>query len=368
MRILQVGKFPKEHCGGVENAVFSLSEALARDHDVEVVTSSLDAGAGESRSGRLLCRRLPTWFKFFSTPFTPALVGTLRRAPAFDVVQVSFQNPMAVLAYLLARPQGRLVVWYHHDIVRQRFLGRLLSPVIDIMLTRASRIVATSSAYALSSPVLSRFPEKTEVIPLGVDLAPFQAPEALAQAREIRARHGRPLVLFIGRLVYYKGLPYLIEAMRDLDADLLIIGQGPWETRLRAQAQSLGSAARIEFLRVARGQSLAPYLHACDLLALPSTERTEAYGLVQLEAMACGKPVVATELGTGTSFVCQHGVTGLVVPPRDPAALRQAIGSLLADPARAQRMGREGRKRVEEHFTIRQMADAFVKLYERLPC
>jgi rhamnosyl/mannosyltransferase len=368
VRILQVGKFPKEHCGGVENAVFSLSEALARDHEVEVVTSSLDGRAAESRDAGVRVRSLPTWGRLFSAPITPSLISYLKRASGFDVIQISFQNPMAALAYALARPEGRLVVWYHHDIIRQRLLGLFLHPLIRHVLSKASRIVATSASYAAGSGVLRRFSHKTTVIPLGIDISRFQTQAARSEAKAIRSRHGAPLILFVGRLVYYKGLPTLLEAMPGLEARLLIIGQGPLEASLRAQVESLGLGGKVDFLKVPREESVAPYLHACDLLVLPSTERTEAFGLVLLEAMACGKPVVATELGTGTSFVCQDKVTGLVVPPRDAPALSRALRSLLSDPDRARRMGEEGKKRAASLFSLQTMADSFVKLYQGLPC
>lgn len=366
MKILQIGKFPKEYCGGVENAVFSLSEALAQNHDVEVVTSSLGHGSGGVRTGRLLCRQLPTWFRLFATPMTPALVSHLRRASGFDIIQISFQNPMAAVAYLLARPKGQLVVWYHHDIVRQSVLGLLLRPLLQRVLKKAAQIVATSAAYAQNSPVLSQFSAKTTVIPLGIDATRLNTAPMRAQAQRLRSRHASPLVLFIGRLVYYKGLTYLIEAMKGLGAKLMIIGSGPLEAQLRGCARRSGVADNIIFHTVPREESLGQYLHACDLLVLPSTCRTEAYGLVLLEAMACAKPVVTTELGTGTSFVCQHGVTGLVVPPRDAAALREAISALLADPSLARRMGEAGKQRVERHFSAAAMTRSFLELYRRL--
>ncbi|MFH1620162.1 MAG: glycosyltransferase [bacterium] len=366
MKILQIGKFPREYCGGVENAVFSLSETLSKNHDVEVVTGSLGRCGGVERSARIVCRRLPTWFRLFSTPITPALLPYLRQASGFDIIQISFQNPMAVMAYLLARPEGKLVVWYHHDIVRQSAAGFFFYPFLYQVLKKASAIVATSAPYAASSGLLRRFSGKTTVIPLGIDDEALNIEADIAESRRVRSRLGSPLVLFVGRLVYYKGLPFLIEAMRGLDARLLIIGRGPMETQLREQAARLGITYKIIFQKVPLEESIARYLHACDLLVLPSTKRTEAFGIALLETMACAKPVVTTELGTGTSFVCRHGETGLVVPPRDATALREAIRMLLSDPDMARRMGKEGKKRVERYFSIHAMTESFLGLYGRL--
>ncbi|MBI5623155.1 MAG: glycosyltransferase [Elusimicrobia bacterium] len=365
MRILQVGKFPQEFSGGVERAVFTLSSELAKEHEVEVVTSSLDRSPKTERSGNLTCRRLPTWFRLFSTPFSPSLVSHLA-ASRCDVVQLSFQNPLAAAAYLLARPQGKLVVWYHHDVIRQRVLGELISPVLSRVLRRADRIVATSPAYASSSRALEPFKDKTVVIPLGIDPAPLNAEAELSAGREIRRVCGSPLVLFVGRLVYYKGLSWLLEAMKGIDARLLVIGSGPLEAELKAQASHPGLAGKVLFRKVGHAEPLGRYFHACDVLALPSSERTEAFGLVLLEAMACGKPVVTTELGTGTSYVCQNGVTGLVAPAQDSSALRQAVRSILSDPGMARRMGEAGRKRMLEQFTLQGMARSFTGLYQGL--
>lgn len=365
MKILQIGKFPKEHCGGVESAVFGLSEILSRDHEVEVVTSSLGRNGGVERAGNLTVRKLPTWGVLFSTPLTPSLISYLRTA-RFDVIQISFQNPMAVLAYGLARPKGKLVIWYHHDIVRQRLLGLLIGPMLRWILRRADAVVATSSAYAKSSRLLKDWAGKTVIIPLGIDGGPLNDPREVDWARRIQDRYGAPLVLFIGRLVYYKGLGTLIEAMKGLDAKLLIIGSGPLELELQKLAEDSGLEDRVIFEKVPPEESLGRYIHSCDLLALPSIERTEAYGLTLLEAMACGKPVIATELGTGTSFVCEHEKNGLVVPPRSVRALHDAMKRLLSDPALGRRLGGEGRRRFKAKFTGEAMAKSFVALYEKL--
>lgn len=352
LKILQVGKYSREYSGGMEKAVFTLSRELANEHEVEILASSLDCTGASETDGGLSYHRLPTWARWFSTPITPGLIARLWRARDFDIIQISLQNPMAVAAYLLARPRGALVLWYQHDIVRQKFLGALIQPFLLALLRRADAIVVASPGYAAGSALLRGFKEKVTVIPLGIDEAALQYPAA--------PRRG-PLVLFIGRLVYYKGLPYLIEAMRGLDATLLIVGSGPLEVELKASAPE-----NVVFENVAASDSVGPYIHACDMLVLPSTERTEAFGLALVEAMACGKPVITTELGTGTSFICQHGMTGLVVPPRNAAALREAVKSLLDDPERARRMGAAGRRRFEEKFSSRMMARSFAELYGRL--
>lgn len=366
MRVVQIGKYSREYAGGVERAFFALSERLAREVEVEAVVCAARGPGRVERGESLACRVLPRWFSLASAPIYPALIPFLKGLKDCDVVQISYQNPMAALAYLAARPRGKLVVWYHHDVVRHRALGALIEPLLSGVLRRADAIVATSEAYARGSAALRPFASKVRVIPLGIDPGPLEDEREAAAAGAVRERYGSPLVLFVGRLVYYKGLPYLIEAMKGLDANLLIVGDGPMEADLRARARELGGASRVHFLKVPAAEPLGRYFHACDLLALPSTERTEAFGLVLLEAMACAKPVVATELGTGTSFVCRDGETGRVVPPRDAAALRAAMAGLLSDPAASSRMGEAGRRRLRAVFTARAMAESFLALYREL--
>ncbi|MBI3300318.1 MAG: glycosyltransferase [Elusimicrobia bacterium] len=365
MKVLHVGKYPPDHSGGLETAFFALSERLAAHFDLDAVCSSVAGKGGAQKSGRLSCLVLPTWFTAFSTPVTPSLVGFLRRARGYDLIQLSFQNPMSLLAYLLARPPGKLVVWWHHDIVRQRVTGLLLRPFMELILRRADAIVVGTRSYARSSEMLRRFSAKVRVIPYGIELEPYGAKEGIDGGREIRRRLGGPLLLFVGRHVYYKGLRHLIEAMSGLDAKLLVIGRGPLEAESRRLAARLGLGERVIFEDVPAGQPLAPYMHAADLLVLPSTHRTESFGLVLLEAMACGKPVVATELGTGTSEVCLGGVNGLVVPPGDAAALRKAINAIITDGETARRMGEAGRSRAAS-FSSAAMAESFRGLYETL--
>ncbi|MBI3300241.1 MAG: glycosyltransferase [Elusimicrobia bacterium] len=371
MRILQVGKYTQDKPGGVETAVYTLCRELAKEHDVELLAASPSREGRTRAEGRFTEHVLPTWLTAASTPLVPALVSRLRAARGFDVVQVSLQNPMAVLAVLLARPAGRLVAWYHHDIVRQKRLGRAFAPLQAAFLRRADAIVATSREYAEGSEALRAFVDKIHVIELGVDAGSLGLEGAEEPARRLRARFGGPLIVFVGRLVYYKGLGCLLEAMRGLDARLLVVGSGPLEAELRAAAARPGLAGRVFFEAVPHDRPLGPYWLAADAAVLPSTERTEAFGLSLVEAMHCGKPVVATRLGTGTTTVCRDGVNGLVVEPGDPAGLRAALARLLADPALSRRLGEAGRALARERFSAEAMARSFVELYGRLaarPC
>jgi rhamnosyl/mannosyltransferase len=187
---------------------------------------------------------------------------------------------------------------------------------------------------------------------------------AAADVERIRALHGPRIVLGVGRLIYYKGFEYLVEAMRDIDARLLIIGEGPLRERLTTLARTLGIADRVTLLGTV--QDAFPYYQAADVFVLPSIARSEAFGLVQLEAMACGTPVVNTRLDSGVPYVSIDGETGRTVPPEDSRALAAAIKGLLDDPVERARLGAAARRRVEEHFTVELMAAGTLALYRAL--
>jgi rhamnosyl/mannosyltransferase len=175
-----------------------------------------------------------------------------------------------------------------------------------------------------------------------------------------------PLLLFVGRLRYYKGLDYLIRALPEIPARLLVIGVGPMEAEWKALAEASGVSDRIAWLGEAPDADLPALYHLADLFVLPASHSSEAFGLVQVEAMAAGVPVVCTELGTGTSYVNQDGITGRVVPPRDPAALAAAISELLADPAKLAAMSAAARARVEEEFDQTVMVERVLVTYQKI--
>jgi len=230
-------------------------------------------------------------------------------------------------------------------------------------LQRADALIATSPAYLKSSTILGRFSTRAEVIPLSVDPRRFVADERDLAAP--RRRWPEPLVLFVGRFRSYKGLPTLLQAMVGLDAHLLLVGRGPVEAALRVQAARLGIDDRVTFLGNVSDRELPSYYAASDVFVLPSIQRSEAFGIVLLEAMAAGRPVISTELGTGTSWVNQHGKTGLVVPPADPSALRDALRTLLADHELAERLGQAGRERVQTEFSEDRMLESVEEAYLR---
>jgi rhamnosyl/mannosyltransferase len=365
VNILHVYKDYFPILGGIENHVKLLAEEqVRRGLDVTVlVTSQAGPEVVEERAGVRVIKaaRLAT---VASTPLSLSLFGWIRRLNA-DVAHLHFPYPVGEVAHLLLGRARRTVITYHSDVVRQRGFLRVYRPLLWRVLHHADRIIATSPNYLASSPYLSRLADRCTVIPLGIDLSPFRRTMDRPQSSVLSPQSFRTL-LFVGRLRYYKGLQYLLRAMADIDARLVIVGSGPMQAGWQALAGELGLANRVTFLGEVADAELPAWYGAADVFVLPASERSEAFGTVQIEAMAAGLPVVCTELGTGTSFVNRDGETGFVVPPRNPAALAQAINRLLADESLRRRFGQAGRQRAEREFSHTVMTERVIALYHQL--
>ncbi len=383
MHILQIYKDYYPVLGGIENHVRDLSEALAAlGHRVTVLTTSLDQHTHvEQPCTGLRVIKAARAAHLASTPISFEQLRWARRLRA-DVAHLHFPYPPGDLAYLALPARPPLIITYHSDIVRQQMLLRAYGPLLKRTLRRAARIIATSPNYVASSLWLRRHAAKCVVVPLGIDIDRFapadhrpptndQRQQALSMfnsqfsIRDAAARD-LPLLLFVGRLRYYKGLHVLLEAMPSIPARLLIGGSGPQRAQLAAQATELGVADRIQFLGDISDEQLPALYQAADIFVMPAHLRAEALGLAQIEALASGIPCVSTEIGTGTSFVNLHGETGLVVPPGDAAALARAVNTLLADPELRQRMGAAGRRRVAELFSRQRMVAGNEAVYREV--
>lgn len=361
-RVLHVGKYYPPYRGGMETHLHALCTALRADVDLEVLVANEGRATVREEVDGVPVTRLGTVARLASTPFTPGLHKAIRDSRA-DIVHLHFPHPTGIVAWLGSGHPGTFVVTYHSDVVRQRVLGALFAPLLDRALARAAAIVCTSPQYVETSRALAPHRERCVVLPFGVPTGPLAHIDAAEVAR-IRAQHGPRLVLAVGRLVPYKGFGYLVRAMQAVDARLVIVGTGPERAALEAEATAAGVTERVDF--VGSVPSLAPWLHAADVFALPSVQRSEAFGLVQVEAMVCGKPVVNTALDSGVPYVSLDGETGITVPPRDAAALARALETLLADADLRARLGAAGRARAARLFSVEAMAAETLALYERL--
>jgi rhamnosyl/mannosyltransferase len=352
LRVLQIGKFYAPLRGGMETHLKALCDGLKHYIDLKVVVSNTIRTDSVDEIDGVRVTRLSQWFRVAGASVCPAMVKHIRECDA-DVIHIHWPNPTAVLAYLISGHKGRLILTYHADTVRQRFLGKLFEPVLRVALRRSEAIITSSLMTIRGSNILSRFARRCVVIPFGVRVEDYNdySPSRVAS---LRAEYGnKPIILAVGRLVYYKGYEYLIRAMVNQNASLLIIGEGPLLPELQRGSEAAGVQDRVHFL--GKVDNVNDYYRACELLVLPSVERAEAFGLVQLEAMACGRPVINTWLPSGVPFVSLDNVTGMTVPPRNSAALAEAIRSLLDDDERRIRYGEAARRRIEQEFTMEAM-------------
>jgi glycosyltransferase involved in cell wall biosynthesis len=361
MKVLQIGKYYPPHKGGMETHLQTLCTGLRNQMQIEVLVANDVCATERELVEGVSVSRLATVTTLASTPICPSLVSRISASQS-DIVHIHLPNPAAVLAYLASGHRGRLIVTYHSDIIRQKLLGRLHEPFLQILLRRSSAIIATSPNYLNTSRALAPHKNKCLVIPFGIRLSDFDQPDSSA-VLQLQKQYGDRLFLSVGRLVYYKGFECLLHAMTKVRGTLLLVGNGPLRAALRNLAKSLGLNGRVIFCTDVAEQSLLSYFHAARFLVLPSIARSEAFGLVQLEAMACGRPVVNTNLDSGVPFVSLDGITGLTVPPADAEHLALAINHLLDNPERCRRLGDAALLRVRTEFTVEQMIERVASLY-----
>jgi glycosyltransferase involved in cell wall biosynthesis len=392
MRILHIYKDYPPILGGIENHVQLLAQGqAAAGHDVTVLvtnpaghrtTVATENGVVVIRAGRLAT--------VASTPLSVALPWRLLRQRP-DVVHLHYPYPVGEVCQWLLRRGRVTVLSYHADIVRQASILRLYKPVLRRVLRWVDAIVIGSSPMR-GGAFLGEHQAKLRLIPYGISLDRFRAEPSEADLARLRAQltaafpsaattsaaedsasslhaprsSAPPVLLFVGRLRYYKGLDWLIRALPQIDARLAVVGIGPMAAEWKALAAQEGVADRIAWLGETPDTDLPALYHLADLFVLPASHASEAFGLVQVEAMAAGVPCVCTELGTGTSYVNQDGVTGRVVPPRDPAALAAAINDLLTDPTCRAEMSTAARARVAAEFDLSVMVERVMALYGEL--
>jgi rhamnosyl/mannosyltransferase len=281
-----------------------------------------------------------------------------------DVIHYHFPWPFMDIVHFATRMNKPTLVTYHSDIIRQKHLLTLYRPLQQRFLASVDRIVATSPNYLATSGVLAKFLDKVTVIPIGMDKTtyPRPTPDRLQFWRE---RLGPKFFLFVGVIRYYKGLHILMEAAQGLDYPIVIVGAGPIEQELKTQAAQL-DLRNIHFLGHLSDEDKVALLMLCYGVVFPSHLRSEAFGISLLEGAMYGKPMISSEIGTGTTFINIADETGLVVPPSDPVAMRQAMRYLWDHPEEAAKMGQCAEKRYLERFTAEQMVRSYVDLYGRL--
>jgi len=285
---------------------------------------------------------------------------------SFDVVHLHSPNPTFSIPLCAGKPAAKLFVTHHSDIIKQRMLSKIYLPLERRVYDRAHNIFATSPWYLGGSPLLQQFEKKVKVVPLGVDVDPLVEPSPFARSiqREIIDSINGPIWLCVGRLVYYKGFHVAIEALASLPGTLVIVGKGPLERSLKIQAENLGVAERIRWHPDASDDALCGLYHAATALWFPSNNRSEGFGLVQVEAMASGCPIINTNVpSSGVAWVAPHELAALTIAPESPQQLVEASQRLLEDAPLRRRLGANGRRRATKLFSDGLMAQRYLDYY-----
>ncbi len=358
--VLHLGKFYPPHMGGMEIHLQALVRGISNRCSTEVLVANDGVRRLVEDLDGARIRRVPTFGTLASMPLTPTLPYELWRLHA-DLVHVHTPNPGAAFALAASGYRGPLIVTHHSDTLGRKQLSRVTAPFVRRMMRSADAIIATSQRYLDSSSELAAYARKCHVIPLGISKEAFRPPRT-EDVRKIQEKMGPHIVLAIGRLVEYKGFPRLIRAMKRLDATLVIIGTGPQASELQSLANELNIRRRVHFL--GHVADLAPYFAAAEVFAFPSITRAEAFGMVQLEAMAAGLPVVNTDIQSAVPEISIHGQTGWTVPPGDSETFANALQSLLDNPELRRRMGAAARTRAMTLYGVEQINMRTMELYE----
>lgn len=383
MKILQLGKFYPIK-GGVEKVMWDLTRGLsATGVECDMLCACLRNDMPEGGEivfnplGRVIC--VPALRKVAATMMAPSMPSVLRRmlrkaaadGRPYDIVHVHHPDPMAALSLFLSGWKGPVVLHWHSDIIKQKGLLKLYMPLQNWLVRRADRIVGTTPVYVRESTHLKDAVGKLTFLPIGVE----------AVERRPACPHSGRIVYSLGRLVGYKGYEYLVEAARWLPEDYRVVigGGGPLDSDLRSRAAALAAEsaalkasgkpgyASVELIGRVPDDGIASRYNECDVFCLPSVWKTEAFGIVQVEAMSCGKPVVATNIpGSGVSWVNADGVSGLNVPPGDPKALARAILDITSDPAVYRSFCEGARKRYDDCFTFSRMISSCINIYNEV--
>jgi len=370
MKIFQINKFYYPYIGGIEKAVQEIAEGVKDKAEVKVLVCQPRGKTKIELINRVKVIKSGSIGTFFSMPVSLRFFFWFKEFSTWsDVFHLHLPFPLGVIAALLTPSifKKKVVCTFHSEIIKQQFFLPFYKPLLKKFLRKVNEIIVTSPNLLNSSKILEEFRKKCIVVPLGIDPDEFELTNGIKKIKEkIKEIYPGNLILFVGRLSYYKGLPYLLTAMQKINAHLFIIGEGKLKKYLLNLAYKNLKLKNVTFLGKISQKEMIAFYHVCDIFVLPSIERTEAFGLVLLEAMACGKPVVSTNLATGVPFVNLHEKTGLVVPPRDPEALAQAINKLLNEPILREKYGKNGEERVEKEFTKETMIKKIFNLYREV--
>ncbi|MFM5061022.1 glycosyltransferase family 4 protein [Aeromonas veronii] len=367
MRILHFFKtYYPDAFGGIQQVIYQLAEgAVQAGAYVDVLTLSAKNPKQTYDIANHTVHTAKQDIYVASTGLSWSAITQFKELAAqADVIHYHFPWPYMDLVHQLVRPNKPCVVSYHSDIVKQKYLLQLYQPLMMHFLKKVDAVVAAAPNYVQTSSVLQSLDREIEVIPYGLDEKSYSQP-ALSTLSKWKTQLPEKFYLFIGFLRYYKGLSFLLEALKELDYPLVVIGEGPCELELKQQAEKL-QLKNIHFVGPVPDEDKNALLTLCYAVVFPSHLRSEAFGMTLLEASMYGKPMITCEIGTGTTYINMHGETGLAVEPANSEALSSAMKKLWDDQDEAERMGKNAKARFEHNFTADVMIDKYMTLYEKV--
>lgn len=361
--VVQVSTYYGGKVGGIETCIRELVHGLKDYCQLEVLCTTNGFESQSQVLDGIRVSSVASPVSINKRPLALQLPVALARLEA-DVIHYHLPFPLAVMSHLVARPRCKAsVVTWHADLVGYPRLKTAVEPFVQAFLNDASAVIVSSKKILEQTQSLQNHLRKCHVVPWGVDPKRFESTD-LARVRHLRSSSGRPMILFAGRLVYYKGVDVLIRAMQAVDATLVIAGSGHLEPSLKDLVGKLGLTSKVHFLGEVTDQELANLYHACDIFVLPSLSEAETFGLVQVEAMLCGKPVINTSINSAVPEVSVHGLTGLTVQPGNHAELSQAIRLLVNDAELRSRLGLEARARALANYSQDRYIKGIAGVYE----
>ncbi len=368
MKVLHIGKYYPPFLGGIEKVNFDLVENLNKlGIETDVLCFNHEKGTQKENKGYKIFRN-SVLIKKYSTPISFSIIKNIRDIyKEYDIIHVHLPNPTAAVFFQFLDYKGKIILHWHLDIVKQKVIKFFYLPFQTHLLKKADAIIVTSPDYLDASKDLQKYRDKCKVIPIGINSSYLK--ENISFREKLKQKYaGKKVVFSLGRLTYYKGFKYLIDAAKELDKNTIILlgGIGDLQKEIETQISEQKLEDRVILLGKIPQENIGEYYKRADVFCLPSVERSEAFGIVLLEAMSFGCPLISTSMGSGVSWVNQHNITGLVTEPKNSTKLAESIKQIVGNDELSLKFSKNAQKRYLDEFQLESMVDKTIKLYKEI--